>query len=89
MESKRVLIAIVLSAIGLLGFPIGTLISAYFLYLLVSEKGKVVFSDEYKEVIRKTPHIRYKTSIVVWIFLGLLLLLIGLGLVGLLFGRAV
>jgi hypothetical protein len=36
-----------------------------------------VFSDEYKRVIAETPHIKYRTSIVVWIFLGLLLLLFG------------
>ena len=75
------IVAIVLSAIGLLGFPIGTLIAAYFLYILASQKGVYVFSDEYKQVILATPHIKYKTSIVVWIFLGLLLLLIGLGLI--------
>jgi len=72
---------IVLSAIGLLGFPIGTLVSAYFLYLLVSHKGEVVFSESYREVIRKTPHIQYKTSIIVWIFLGLLVALIVIGII--------
>ncbi len=64
--------ATVLSCIGLLGFPLGTLISAYFLYLLQSSKGVFVFSDEYKEVIAATPHIKYKTSIIVWILLALL-----------------
>jgi hypothetical protein len=62
---------IILSIIGLLAFPLGTLVSAYFLYLVVCEKGKTVFSDEYKSVIKATPHIRYGISIVVWIFLGL------------------
>ena len=71
----------VLSAIGLIGFPIGTIISAYFLYLLVSKKGKVVFSPEYQSVIEQTPHIKYKVSIVVWILLGLLAALILTGLI--------
>ncbi|QDT06680.1 hypothetical protein K227x_50960 [Rubripirellula lacrimiformis] len=71
--------AIIFSAIGLIGFPIGTLISAYILYLLLSEKGKVVFSPYYQDVIQQTPHIKYKTSIVVWVLLGLVLLLIILG----------
>lgn len=31
--------ATIVSCIGLIGFPIGTLISAYFLYLLLSQKG--------------------------------------------------
>ena len=71
-----------LSGIGLLGFPIGTIINAYFLYLLFSQKGKMVFSDEYRAVIEQTPHIKYRTSIVVWIVLGLLLLLIAFGIIG-------
>lgn len=61
-------------AIGLLGFPIGTLISGYILYLVGSKDGAFVLSTEYQEVVRATPHIRYKTSIVVWIVLGLLVL---------------
>tara|TARA_R110002049_G_scaffold2750_2_gene21470 strand:- start:259205 stop:259870 length:666 start_codon:yes stop_codon:yes gene_type:complete len=77
--------AIILSGIGLLGFPIGTLISGYFLYLLVSEKGKMVFSPAYQKVIQQTPHIKYKTSIIVWILLGILLFILSLGLVAALF----
>ncbi len=73
--------ASILSAFGLIGFPIGTLISGYFLYLLLSEKGRVVFSEPYKQVIAQTPHIKYKTSIVVWIFLGLLVTLIAIGVI--------
>lgn len=71
----------VLSVPGLLGFPIGTLISAYFLYLCFSEKGKYVCTPQYQQIVANTPHIKYKTSIVVWIFLGLLVLLIGIGIV--------
>ena len=70
------LIGGVFSAIGLLGFPIGTLISAYFLYLLLSEKGSYVFSDAYKQVIAQTPHMRYKTSILTWIVVILLVTLV-------------
>lgn len=61
-----------LSVVGLLAIPVGTIINGYILYLLFSSKGATVFSDEYKEIIRQTPDIRYRTSIVVWIFLGLL-----------------
>lgn len=64
----------ILSGIGLLGFPIGTIINAYILHLIFSKKGTTVFSDEYQEVIGQTPHIKYRTSIVVWIVLGILLL---------------
>ena len=45
---------------------------------MLSEKGQIVFSDEYRRVIEQTPHIVYKTSVVVWI---LLLALIGFGIV--------
>ncbi|MFK7822155.1 MAG: hypothetical protein AB8G99_25895 [Planctomycetaceae bacterium] len=45
------IVAAVFAAIGLLGIPIGTLISIYFLYLLLSKKGEMVFSAHYKEVM--------------------------------------
>ncbi len=71
----------VLAGIGLIGFPVGTLFNAYVLHLLFSEKGKVVFSDEYKQIIADTPDIKSRTSIIVWLFAGLLLLAILVGLV--------
>ncbi|MEM7144696.1 MAG: hypothetical protein AAF591_06150 [Verrucomicrobiota bacterium] len=76
----------IISGIGLIGFPLGTIINAYILYLVFCKKGGMVFSDEYKEVIAATPHIKYKTSIIVWILLGILLLLLGLALVFAVFG---
>ncbi len=78
----------ILSGFGLLGFPVGTLINAYILYLVLCEKGRMVFSEEYRRVIQVTPHIRYKTSIVVWILLGVLLLLMGFVFVGLFMVRS-
>ena len=65
-----------MSVVGLIGFPIGTLISGYILYLLWGKKGRVIFSPEYQAVIAATPHVKYKTSIVVWILLGLVVVLI-------------
>ena len=62
----------ILSGIGLIGFPVWTLINGYILYLLFSEKGKVVFSDDYKQVIADTPGIESRTSLIVWIFIALL-----------------
>ena len=72
---------IILSSIGLIGFPIGTLINGYILYLVLCRKGVVVLSDEYKSIIEATPDIRYKTSIVIWIFVGILISLIVLGII--------
>lgn len=80
------ILAVVVSAIGLLGFPCGTIISGYLLYLLLSAKGEMVFSSAYKEVMQATPHMRYRTSIIVWIFLFLLIGVILLGIVGAIIG---
>jgi hypothetical protein len=65
---------IVLASIGLLGFPLGTVINVYILYLMLAKKGKRIFEDDYKDIIEATPHVKYRTSIIVWIVLGILLL---------------
>ena len=80
------ILAIIISAIGLLGFPCGTIISGYLLYLLLSAKGEMVFSSAYKDVMQATPHIRYRTSIIVWIFLFILIGVILLGIIAAIFG---
>ena len=77
----------ILSGLGLLGFPIGTLINAYILWLVFSQKGTVVFSDEYQAAIAQTPHIKYRTSVVIWILLGLVLLIIAIAGVAVIFDR--
>lgn len=69
-------VATVLAAIGSLLFPVGTIINAYVLYLLLSTKGSMVFSERYQEIIVVTPHIRYKTSPVIYVLLGLMTFLI-------------
>ena len=75
--------ATLLACLGLLAIPLGTIINAYFLYLLHSAKGKVVFSPEYRSVIAATPHIRYRMSIVVWILIGIVVLVLLLAIAGL------
>lgn len=68
--------AAVFAGLGIaLGIPfcIGGIIPAYILWLLVSQKGKVVFSDQYARVIEMTPHIKPK----MWIVLKILLILVG------------
>ena len=77
----------VLSGIGLLGFPVGTIVNAYILYLICCKKGAMVFSEEYRAIIEQTPHIKYRTSIVIWILLGLVLLALGVALTAPLLGR--
>ena len=73
------IVGCVLSAIGLIGFPIGTLINGYILYLFLSKKGRTIFSPDYQDVIAATPHVKHKTSIIVWIFLALIVALIVIG----------
>jgi hypothetical protein len=87
LDPRAVMPATLLSCIGLLGVPIGTLVSVYVLYLLHSAKGKLVFSPDYRAVIEATPHIKYKTSVLVWILLGLLLLLLAVGMIAALFAK--
>lgn len=64
--------AIVLGFVGLLAFPVGTLINVYILYLLLAKKGSRIFQPDYPAIVAATPNIQYRTSIVVWIVLGLL-----------------
>ena len=82
LDPKVKTVATVLAAIGLVGFPVGTLINAYILYLYISEKGRMVFSPEYHAVMAATPEIKYKTSVIVWIFVVLVLVLIGIAVIG-------
>ena len=64
---------------GLGALIVGEGVQGLVLYLLISGKTGMVFSPEYKEIIRKTPQVRHRTSIIVKILLGVLLLLIGTG----------
>ena len=71
--------ATILACLGLLSFPVGTLINGYILSLIWSAKGKMVFSEEYAEVIAKTPDMKYKgtnASKVLLILVVVILLLI-------------
>lgn len=66
-------IAGVLYAISLLAFPIGTVIGGAILYVLFSYEGKMIFSSEYREVIKHEPHRKHIQStfikILIWSFL--------------------
>lgn len=72
--------AIIMSILGLFGFGCPC-ISVFALYLLLSSKGEMVYSPQYKEIVQATPHIRYKTSMIVWILLFILLGLIAFGII--------
>ena len=65
--------ATVVGAFGLLSFPVGTILNGALLILLWGAKGKVVLTEEYQEIVRLTPHMKYRTPLIVWIVAGLML----------------
>ena len=73
-------------AVGALVWSVPGLILGFILYLLLSPKSGVVFSHEYKDVIARTPHIKYKMSCIVKGFLWFLLAFILLGVGAAIFG---
>lgn len=66
----------VLAALGLLGFPVGTLINGYILWLIHSQKGRFILSPDYAAIVEATPDIKYRTPLWIWIILGLLVLVL-------------
>lgn len=67
---------------GLVNLPssiIGMLISGYFVYIMIGAKGRMVMSPEYKAIIAQTPHVKRKTSALVWVLLVLLLAILAIG----------
>jgi hypothetical protein len=58
------------------------LILGYVLYLLLSKKGTFVFSPKYQEVIAQTPHVKYRTSCLVWFVVVVFLAFCALAIVG-------
>lgn len=66
----------VLSTLGLLAVPIGTLINGWILYLMFCARGRTVLGPDYARVIAATPHVRYRRTLGDKIALGLLLLLL-------------
>lgn len=87
LKSWGRIVGCILSVLGLFNFPIGTLINAYILYLFLSKKGRMVFSAEYQDIIAATPDVKYRTSMFVWIFLGILVALFAAALIAPMFGK--
>lgn len=67
---------------GMIGGAFGMAIPSYILYLLLSSKGSMVFSREYREIVAVTPHIKYKTSLLLKLFLGFFVAVIVLAVIG-------
>lgn len=66
-------------AVGII--TIFILVDIYILYLVCSSKATTICSREYKEIIRLTPYVKYKTSLAVKIILGLFVFMIVMGIV--------
>ncbi len=69
----------ILAAFGLVCFPAGTVISTIILLVIFTERGNFVFSQEHRMIREQTPHISYGTEVASWLFLELMLLILGIG----------
>ena len=63
--------AVAISALGLINFPVGTVISSYFIYVLGSEQGQFVMTPEYAAVRAATPHVHSTTPIWLWTWVAI------------------
>ena len=67
LQTWAKIVATVFMVIGLLGVPVGTAINGYFLWVFHCEKGKVIFSDDYREAVRLTPNMKPNAGVIVTI----------------------
>ncbi len=76
------ILALVSFVLGLVNLPqsvLGVVIAAYIAWLMLGRKGRKITSPEYQAIIKETPHVKRRTSIVVWVLLALIALMIGIG----------
>lgn len=72
--------AAIACGLWILFVPVGTILGGVSLWYIVRPAASFVFSEEYAEVIRKTPEVGASTSIAGWSLLMLVLAIIGLAL---------
>jgi hypothetical protein len=53
----------IVSGLGLLAIPFGTLINAYIFFLMFGTKGQRVFAPDYAGIRARTPHIAFRRSV--------------------------
>ncbi|WP_395750771.1 hypothetical protein [Prosthecobacter sp.] len=68
--------AILVSACGLIAFPIGTLISVCMVLKLLGKQARQVMTDDYRRIVTLTPHVKLKTSATTWAVLALVVVVI-------------
>ncbi len=56
-------------------------IGTFIIVVLLGQKGAFVTKPKYHRIIKLTPHIKYKVSIIVKIFVWLLVILFSLGII--------
>ncbi len=54
--------ATLMAVLGLVALPVGTVLSAYVLYLIHSTQGRTILSPDYRAVIQATPEIRGRVT---------------------------
>lgn len=74
-------------ALGVVVGVIGGGLLGLIIVLLATGKSGMVFSGEYREIIRKTPHICQRTSLIVKILLVILAAFLSLGVLSSIFGN--
>lgn len=82
LDPRIVLPVKIWSFVALLLFPVGTLFGGVALFLLFSEGGKAVFTDEYREAKRLTSEIKPAVPMSTWVKLGVsftLIILLAIG----------
>ena len=62
--------------IGLINLSGGIVIHIYILAKMLGKQGQFVMTPEYQRIIAATPHVKRKTSVVVWVLLILLLIIL-------------
>lgn len=68
-----------LACLSLIGFPVGTVIGICVLWLYFCPRGRKVFSPEYRELVARTPAIKYQSSPLVRVLGWIVMLLFVVG----------
>lgn len=53
----------ILSGLGLVAIPIGTVINSWILWIMFCAKGQVILSPSYDAIVAATPHVKYRWTI--------------------------
>ncbi len=82
LRGRSRVVSIVLSVLGLISIPVGTIISVFVLYVMCSGKGQKVFSPSYQHVIAQTQQLRRNNLLIFGIVTGLVLLVLAQSIIG-------